>query len=346
MISESYDTLLCIPDKYQSSDRAPANTRLQIDWLHWPRQRNFRNIFFARHLAMRIKSWNPHIVHFLNEGSAWNWLTAAFLKHFKIITTVHDVSPHIGDTSSRKVPRFFANALIRRSDAIIVHGDKLRGDASRVLPVALQNIFSVPHLPLLLQSGSTLRKRPNDGVFRVLFYGRIYEYKGLRYLLEAAPIVRAAVPNVQFIIAGRGDDLAHYMPYVTDASYIEFRNRFLTLTESAQLFADADLLALPYIEASQSGPLMTAMAFGLPVVATDVGELSSVVRSTGMGLVIPSRDKDALAASIIKIAQDNQLWEQLRKNATKAFHGEYSREAIGGKVIRIYQSLQRTEPNS
>jgi glycosyltransferase involved in cell wall biosynthesis len=105
------------------------------------------------------------------------------------------------------------------------------------------------------------------------------------------------------------------------------------------LFVEADLLALPYIEASQSGPLMMAMAFGLPVVATEVGEISSVVRSTRMGLVVPPRDKIALADAITKVALDEGLRRQLSENAKQAMSSDYSREAISSRVLHIYEGL-------
>ncbi len=341
MMASSCEVLLCIPERYRSPDQPLLTHKVEVDWLHWPRQRDPRNIIFAKHLARRIRRWNPDIVHFQNEGSVWNWLVAAFLKQTPIVTTVHDVIQHPGDTSSRRVPRIFANALIRKSDAVIVHGDKLQNLAAKVLPIDSGKIFSVPLVPPLLSSVIPKHEKSKDGRFRILFYGRIYEYKGLRYLLEAMPIVQADVPNVLLIVAGRGDDISKYEKYIVDYSHIELRNRYLSNSESIELFTSANLLALPYVQASQSGPLMTAMAFGLPVVATDVGELSSVTRSTGMGLVVPPRDPTALAAAIIKIARDDILLKQLSDNAIKAIKGTYSAKQISNKVMSIYQNLLR-----
>ena len=346
MMSDSCDALLCIPDRYRSPDRPKPNSKLEIAWLPWPRQRDLRNIFFTRNVSKIIRDWNPDIVHFLNESNVWNWILARALKPTPIITTVHDITYHPGDFSSRRVPRFFANALIRQGDAIIVHGEVLRAAAARLLPMSPAQIFVVPlntpHLPSIPDFKSerqhTYANR-NDGLFRILFFGRIYEYKGLRYLLEAMPLVRANVPNIQLIIAGEGDDISKYSAFAKDISYIKLLNHFIPRSEVAQLFVEADLLALPYIEASQSGPLMMAMAFGLPVVATEVGEISSVVRSTRMGLVVPPRDKIALADAITKVALDEGLRRQLSENAKQAMSSDYSREAISSRVLHIYEGL-------
>jgi glycosyltransferase involved in cell wall biosynthesis len=90
-------------------------------------------------------------------------------------------------------------------------------------------------------------------------------------------------PQVRFIVAGTGADFRQFQSLIQDAANLDIRNKFIPEEEVARLFAEADLLALPYIEASQSGILANAIGFGLPVVATDVGELSAVIRETGMG---------------------------------------------------------------
>ena len=184
-------------------------------------------------------------------------------------------------------------------------------------------------------------RKPADGIFRVLFFGRIYEYKGLQYLLEAAPLVRAKVPLVQFVIAGVGDDVLACYPHLRDTSFIQFDNRFIPINDAARLFAESDLLVLPYIEASQSGVLMIAMPFGLPVVVTEVGEISSLVRSCGMGLVVPPREPAALAAAITKIALDSELRNLLSKNAKRAATEEYSRKKISATALCIYEKVIR-----
>jgi glycosyltransferase involved in cell wall biosynthesis len=154
------------------------------------------------------------------------------------------------------------------------------------------------------------------------------------------PLVRARVPNVRLIIAGKGDAITDYTDVVDDLSNIEIRNRFIPRSEAAQLFVEADLLVLPYIQASQSGPLIIAMAFGLPVVATDVGDITSVVRSIGMGLIVPPRDSYALAEAISKAALDENLRKLFSERAKEAIGGEYSRKEIGTRTLLLYQELR------
>jgi glycosyltransferase involved in cell wall biosynthesis len=342
MMSGSCHVLLCIPNKYRVLKRPRPCPRLEVAWLNWPRQRSLRNIAFIQTASRRIRDWKPDIVHFLFENNVWNVPLAFFLRPTPVVTTVHDITFHPGDISSRRVPRVFANILIRMSGAIIVHGEWLRAEAQRRLPISPARIFVTPLIPALLPSEfpqQSYRGKLNDRFFRVLFFGRIFEYKGLRYLIKCIPLVREKIPNVRLVIAGQGDQFSQYASMIDDISAVEIRNRFIPPPEVAQLFFEADVLALPYIEASNSGPLMIALAFGVPVVATDVGELPSVVRSASIGLVIPPRDERALAAAIIKIATDNNLHERFSQNAKKAMDGDYSQREISAKVLRVYKSV-------
>jgi glycosyltransferase involved in cell wall biosynthesis len=88
---------------------------------------------------------------------------------------------------SRRVPRWSIDLFIRQSDGIIVHGNALRAKACLELPVEADRIFILPHLPLWkyadIASRLKLRRAPIDDVFNILFFGRIQEHKGLRYLL-------------------------------------------------------------------------------------------------------------------------------------------------------------------
>ncbi len=346
MMSDSCDVLLCIPAKYYSPNRVRPGARMEVEWLPWPRKRDPRNIFFTRTVLRRLLAWKPDVVHFLSESNVWNWLLARFLKSVPIITTVHDLTLHPGDVASHRVPRIFADALIKKSDAIIVHGESLRRDAEKVLPIRGEQVYVVPLVPPLFPdfdtsefAGQGKYVKPDDGAFRILFFGRIYEYKGLRYLLQAMQIVRGRVKNARLVIAGEGDDMSKYREYISDSSYLEVRNRFISRPEVAQLFVEADVLALPYTEASQSGPLMIAMAFGLPVIATEVGELPYVVRSAEMGLVIPPKDKSALADAITKVALDKELRMRFSDNARRAMKGDFSRSSIAARVRGIYSKV-------
>ena len=62
-------------------------------------------------------------------------------------------------------------------------------------------------------------------------------------------------------------------------------------------FVAADLVALPYLSASQSGVTATAIQFDLPIVASNVGDLSNSITNETGALVVPG-DSNALGEAI------------------------------------------------
>jgi glycosyltransferase involved in cell wall biosynthesis len=342
-IAEAADVLLCIPDKYQSPSYPRLKNRLEIKWLPWPRQRELLgSISFMTRLVRQIRRWQPDLVHILMDRYIWANLLFPMLRTTPIVTTIHDVTPHPGDVASGRIPRFFTNGMVTRSDAILIHGEGLRQDATKLWPIRPKRCFVFPHVPLWHYREVADQKgfsKPNDGLFRVLFFGRICEYKGLQYLLKATPLLQKSVSRLKIIVAGSGNDLANCHDLISSSSCIELHDKFISIQETAHLFSQADMVALPYTEASQSGVLMIAMTFGLAVVASDVGELGDTVKLTEMGLAVPPCDEVALAAAISEIACNERLRRRLSNNAIAAAEGAYSRKSLSNRAMSIYEVL-------
>jgi glycosyltransferase involved in cell wall biosynthesis len=344
MLTDSCTVLLCAPEKGLAG-RAFIDPRVEIARFDWLRHRSPSSLVLIVRLLARIRAWRPDIVHFLGENNVWFNLLPPLLGRTPVVTTVHDIEYHPGDTESRRVPRVFIDRFIRQSDAIIVHGEKLRSAALGKLPTPADRMFVFPHPPLTYYARLAQRNkmaRTKDGLFRVLFFGRNYEYKGLKYLIEAAQLALPRLPSLRVVVAGRGDDPEKGGVSISAPEIFDLRNRFIPDLELAQLLTDADVVALPYIEASQSGVLMASLAFGLPVIATDVGEIANVVRMTGAGMIIPPRDSRALAGALIEMGANAPFRQVFAKGAAEALQELYSRKILAARAKDIYELILRT----
>jgi len=340
-LTDSCEVLLCAP-AISLAGRAFVDPQVEVARFDWPRHRSPSSFVLIVRLLARIKSWQPDIVHFLGENNVWLNLLPPLMGRTPVVTTVHDIEHHPGDTESRRVPRAFIDRFVRQSDAIIVHGESLRAAALARLPTPANRVFVFPHPALTYYARLAQRNKlaqTKDGLFRVLFFGRIYEYKGLKYLIEAAQLALPRLPSLRVVVAGRGDNPAKENVSVLATETFELRNRFIPDLELAQLLTDADVVALPYIEASQSGVLMVALAFGLPVIATDVGEIANVVRTTGVGRVIPPRDSVALADALVEIGANAPLRRAFSDRAAEALQGLYSRRILAASAKDIYETI-------
>jgi glycosyltransferase involved in cell wall biosynthesis len=142
----------------------------------------------------------------------------------------------------------------------------------------------------------------------VLFFGFVRPYKGLKYLIEAYPLVLART-DAHLLIAGEFWDDA--TPYLEQIKALGLEERCTVLDQYipnegvGDCFAAADLVVLPYVDATQSGIVQLAFGFGVPVVTTKVGGLSEAVEDGVTGLLVDPEDSHALAAAIIRYFEED-----------------------------------------
>ncbi|MCE5338469.1 MAG: glycosyltransferase family 4 protein [Methanomicrobiaceae archaeon] len=181
----------------------------------------------------------------------------------------------------------------------------------------------------------------------VLFFGTIGEYKGIRHLIEAVPLISKRIPDIKIIIAGKGD-LSPYQSLIhaCGKSSFEIHNGFIPDETVAALFQRTTIVVLPYTQMSgMSGVLNIAYAFGKPVVVSDVGGLGEAVEHGKTGLLVPPRDPQALADAIIQLLVDSDLRVTMEENV-KAKAEELSWDSIAKKTMEIYKDISKNSSSN
>ena len=103
-------------------------------------------------------------------------------------------------------------------------------------------------------------------------------------------------------------------------------NRYVPNEEVARYFAAADVVALPYREATGSGIAQIAFGAGVPVIATRTGGLEEVVEEGVSGLLVPARDPTELARAVERFFDEN-LGARLREGVART-QGRFSWEGL------------------
>jgi len=276
-----------------------------------------------------IRKENPDVIHFQNAYSFWASAFLPFLaRKYKIITTLHDVEPHLG---YKRLDKMVARSFhLRYSHCFIVHCEK---EKEKLVALGIKKkIYTIPHGDYSFFTRYS--KKNVEERDAVLFFGNTAPYKGLEYLLKAMPLITKKLPNAKIIIAGKGD-LKRYAKLITPSN-IEVYNKFIPNEEVAELFQMAKVIALPYIEATQSGIIPIAYAFKKPVVTTSVGCIPDIVDNERTGIIVPPKDVNALAEAIIKLLKNDELRREMGKNAYIKMKEELSWDKIAEKTITVY----------
>jgi glycosyltransferase involved in cell wall biosynthesis len=335
--------------KRNLGDRGPyIDSRIRTTCLDWPRHRSLANVNLLRQMSNVIRSRDYDVVHFLGDNVTWLNFLPYIIGRRPTVTTVHDAMVHPGDTESGIMPNFVVDRFNRSATRLIVHGERIRQALSQRLSRSPEVIDIIPHIGLLryaeLAKREALKPTSREGRRNVLFFGRIMAYKGLPVLLDAVPTVKEAIPELKLVIAGRGPALNDLRPRL-QAEHIEVHDAYIPDQDVAQLFLNTDVVALPYIEASQSGILALAAAFGKPAVVSDVGEIGELVRSTGMGLVVPPHDPKALSDAIQRILSNPDLARELSEASANAVQGNgfMSRNSVADLAHACYERAINAE---
>jgi len=171
--------------------------------------------------------------------------------------------------------------------------------------------------------------------------GRISEQKGQDDLLRAATAVRAAIPDVLFVLAGAPDAperLVALQELVASLDLSEAVHFAGFVTDIPTLYAALDVLAAPSRWEGFGLMLVEAMTAGVPIVATAVGAIPEVVGNDGAARLVPPGDIDALSSALVDVlshpAEARCLVDAGRRRAAS-----FTWDNSAARLARLYATL-------
>jgi len=287
------------PGKSQFSDDPPPQDIKIHTWLH------SLNPFNWIWTSKKIKYLEPElvIIHYWMPffAPALGFLARRIRKQTgaKVIAITHNLIPHEKQAFSSILTNYFVNSI----DGLICLSTSVLGDLrefNKSLPA-----LCIPH-PVYDIYGAKVTKE--EGLSHLgldvhkkylLFFGLIRKYKGLDLLLEAFAQVKT--PDLMLLIAGE-----FYEPISTYLEQAErlgisgsviFTDSFIPDSEVKYYFSAAEMVAQPYITATQSGVTQIAYQFDCPMLVTNTGGLAEIVFDLKTGFVC-EKDPVEIAAKI------------------------------------------------
>ncbi len=311
---------LLFPGKEQEGEVAPwlarPNLPRFVPWSPWSWWRTYRDLARERPRAVILKYWIP----FFAPGF---WAVTRLLRArtpIRILYVLDNVVPHERYPFGLRLTRM----ALRQGHGFIAQSEQVRRDLHAVVPgIDPGRVVMVPHP--VYDFGRPGRPRPTREEARrelglpadrrvVLFFGFIKPYKGVRWLIEAAPRLKERYGDgVRVLIVGDVyGDRREYDELIAASGagdVVDLVAEFVPDARIEAYFLAADLVVLPYVSATQSGIVQIAYNYDRPVVTTDVGGLPEVVREGETGYLVPPRDAEALAAAIVRFFDEGRAAE-------------------------------------
>jgi glycosyltransferase involved in cell wall biosynthesis len=173
----------------------------------------------------------------------------------------------------------------------------------------------------------------------VLAVGRLIEYKGFEYLVEASQFLK---DDAVVLIAGGGP---LYETLKNKIEKLNLKDKILLLgrvNNVSVYMKNCDLFCLPSVSRNEAFGLVLveALYFGKPLVTTNVegSGMNYVNKHNETGLVVPPKNSEALAEAINTILSNEKLYEKFSKNALERFK-EFEIDSIADKITEVYEMV-------
>lgn len=169
-----------------------------------------------------------------------------------------------------------------------------------------------------------------------------HAHKGQGTIIEAASIVRESRPELRFVLVGEGRDRDRLRGAAAGLGNVELVG-FVDNVED--YLAAFDVFVYPSLFEGLGSTLLDAMAFGLPIVASNVGGIPEVVEDGVNGLLIPPGRPDELASALVRLVDDATLRASMaRENRARA--AQFTAARMADAYEAIYRSILEPDPRT
>lgn len=167
---------------------------------------------------------------------------------------------------------------------------------------------------------------------------RIDEIKGLIYLLDALAIIKKKGIQFHYYMVGEGPELQNLKDQANRLGLNDVVTFAGYQTNVAEWLNSVDMFTIPSLQENHSIALLEAMRAGKAIIASNVGGNGESIRDGQDGLLVPSKDTQALVVAFEKMLTNPQLRESCAANARKRFEQEFTEEAMMRNLVAVLKS--------
>lgn len=258
-----------------------------------------------------------------------------------VFTKYSDESLHAGLRLTRRLEL----PVLRRAASVTSPSRFQAAEAAQALtwPPGRIHVIPNPIAPFFVEEASDIEVIEEDRQPPLVLYtGRIERRKGTIPLLRSVPEVVRTVPNVRYVIAGgRHASIGERrLNEILDQDSI--REAVMLLghvlwEELVDWYRRASVFVMPSYCETFGISCLEAMAFGLPVVASDATALPEVVEDGVTGILVPSGDSKALAEALTQLLENPDLRRRMGQAGRERVLARFTVDRVADQTLRVYR---------
>lgn len=309
-----------------------------------------RDLQCYRALKLLLREYRPDIVHTHSSKAGILGRRAAFALGIPCVHSIHGAAFHFGQARPMRCAYETAERLadpwcqhfITVCDAMkhqylqagIGHEDKFT------------TIYSGMDVDRFLHprtSRQQIRQQLglSDNQIVVGKIARLFNLKGHQYLIEAAPQIVQACPNVRFLLLGDGILQQSLQQRVEELGLTEhfLFHGLVPPDDVPELIHAMDVVAHTSVWEGLARVLPQALICGKPIVSYDIDGAPEVCRNDETGFLVPARSIKPLADAITKLCTDAQLRKRLGETGRALFAEQFRHEHMTARIRQVYQTV-------
>ena len=193
--------------------------------------------------------------------------------------------------------------------------------------------------PEVMSLAQAIRK---TDVFTFVFVGRIVKDKGINELCQAMEMLSGIAPVRLLLVGPYEDDLDPISQHSKDI--IENNSSIVYLgskygDEMLACYAAADCFVFPSYREGFPNTVIEAGAMGLPSIVTDINGSREIIVQGENGVIIPSRDADALYQAMLDMVRYKAAHERMAANARKMIASRFEQGFVRKCLLDYYDEI-------
>jgi len=315
---------------FESQKRSNFRSLINFVWAH-----------LCSYVMCRVLGVQTVILHlFSTTRKEWLQYRLARLFGLQVITIVHDVNGFLNQ-DDEQLKAFIYGV----SSYLVVHNQFSLSCIKEHLSLSDQEkVHVIPHGHYLDFIGNPTSKSDartqlglEQDIKYLLFFGQIKTVKGLDLAVQA---LNDLPEDVHLIITGKPQkfdygSIEDLIERLSLQGRVHEQIRFIRNDERDLYFRAADLLVLPYRQIYQSGVLLMAMSYGLPIIASDLPANCEIIEHGKNGLLFKTDDYADLSQKIGDCVHKEELLLHLQRSSFEDVRSKFGWDHIALEYIKL-----------
>jgi glycosyltransferase involved in cell wall biosynthesis len=200
------------------------------------------------------------------------------------------------------------------------------------------NQKKVTYIPNGISENKIVASPPNNGLKNILYVGRIDSRKGIDFLIRTMTLIKTKDPQITLHVVGTGKDkdMLEKISKRQKLSVIFYDH--ISDEQLDELYKKTNVQVVPSVFEGFGISILEGMAKGIPIIATNVDGIKSIINHHHSGMLVPYGDEKMLATTIIHVLEDRTLQKSLVKNAYKEL-SHYNWNSIYKTTVKAYEKM-------